>query len=371
MVSLAASEQPVVIRAASSTPTRCLLNVANGTLELRSGQPPPPRPQRPHHQARARRLQPRRPVPALGSFLTRVTGDDQEPRRFLQRLAGYTITGSTDEEILAFPRHGPGATGNTAVESIKSGARRLRLHRRLRNVPRPPRRRRHPQRHRPARRRPNGRLSRGRGRQTPRRRPPQTDHRRRQDRRAIPPPRVLRVRAAVHPLAGCNARPRAHANDDALWRRILQVPFTVVIPPDERDPELKRALRTDPDEQQAILAWLVQGCLDWQHRGLDVPDRVRDYTAEYRQENDPLADWIADDCQLGPDHWTATRELRDAYERWCNQNGVQPITATRSWGTALKTHGCEHTPANAAANAAGEASHSPRSTKTPDDTQTG
>jgi hypothetical protein len=107
-----------------------------------------------------------------------------------------------------------------------------------------------------------------------------------------------------------NARPRAHADDDALWRRILQIPFTEVIPAAERDPELKRALRTNPAEQIAILAWLVHGCLEWQEHGLAVPERVRNYTEEYRQENDPLAEWIADECQLGAEHWTAARDLR-------------------------------------------------------------
>jgi len=138
-----------------------------------------------------------------------------------------------------------------------------------------------------------------------------------------------------------NTRPRVRADDDALWRRILQIPFTVVIPPAERDPELKRALRSDPDEQSAILTWLVQGCLAWQERGLDVPDRVRDYTEQYRAENDPLAEWISDDCNLGPEHWTSANVLRGAYERWCETVGAKPINGDRSWGNALKTHGCE------------------------------
>lgn len=138
-----------------------------------------------------------------------------------------------------------------------------------------------------------------------------------------------------------NARPRVRAGDDALWRRILQIPFTFAVPPEERDCELKRAFRTDPTEQCAILAWLVRGCLDWQQRGLDVPDRVREYTAEYRAENDPLAEWISDACQLGPEHWTLASSLRAAYERWCKVAGTTPIDGDRSWGDALKAHACE------------------------------
>jgi putative DNA primase/helicase len=137
-----------------------------------------------------------------------------------------------------------------------------------------------------------------------------------------------------------NARPRVNADDEAIWRRILQIPFTVVIPPDERDPELKRALRSDATEQSAILTWLVQGCLEWQRRGLNVPAVVREYTAEYRAENDVLGEWIADECQLGPEHWTPANDLRASYERWCDSAGVRPIDAPRPWGAALKGHGC-------------------------------
>ena len=96
-----------------------------------------------------------------------------------------------------------------------------------------------------------------------------------------------------------NHRPRVRADDEAMWRRIVQIPFTNTVPEAERDPTLKHRFKTDPEIRAAILAWAVQGCLDWQQHGLDIPARVRDYTAEYRAENDPLAEWIADDCQLG------------------------------------------------------------------------
>lgn len=135
-----------------------------------------------------------------------------------------------------------------------------------------------------------------------------------------------------------NARPRANADDDALWRRIVQVPFTQVIPEAERDERVKLELRTNPAIQAAILAWAVQGCLEWQRAGLAVPDSVRDYTAEYRAENDPLRDWLADSCELDPDAWTSTADLRKSYEAWCEANGERAVTAKRL-GTLLAARG--------------------------------
>lgn len=259
---------------------------------------------------------------------------------FLQRLAGYTITGSTAEEILAFP-HGPGATGkSTLVEAIKAvlgdyaatadfetflarhgdaGVRndiaRLAGARMVVSVEVDD-----------GKRLAEGLIKQLTGGDTVAARYLYAE--------------AFEFQPQFTLWLVANARPGVHADDDALWRRILQIPFVVVIPPAERDPELKRALRTDPTEQSAILAWLVQGCLNWQERGLAVPERVRDYTAEYRRENDLLAEWLADDCQLGADYWTAASSLRTAYERWCDEAGSKPLDGGRAWGKALKDHGC-------------------------------
>lgn len=128
------------------------------------------------------------------------------------------------------------------------------------------------------------------------------------------------------------------ADDEVIWRRILQLPFTNVIPEGERDERIKLELRTNPEVQAAILAWAVRGCLEWQQRGLDVPACVRDYTAEYRAENDRLRDWLADKCSLEADAWTSAADLWRSYEGWCQANGEKAITRKR-FGTLLASHG--------------------------------
>jgi putative DNA primase/helicase len=137
-----------------------------------------------------------------------------------------------------------------------------------------------------------------------------------------------------------NGRPSVRADDEAMWRRIVQIPFAHTVPADKRDPTLKTRFKTDPQIRSAILTWAIHGCLEWQQRGLDVPAAVRDYTAEYRAENDVLGDWIADECQLGPEHWTPANDLRASYERWCAGAGAKPIDAGRPWGASLNAHGC-------------------------------
>ena len=55
-----------------------------------------------------------------------------------------------------------------------------------------------------------------------------------------------------------------------MRRRIVVVPFTVIIPEAERDLKLPEKLN---HERPAILAWMVRGCLEWQRQGLNLPAR--------------------------------------------------------------------------------------------------
>jgi putative DNA primase/helicase len=68
------------------------------------------------------------------------------------------------------------------------------------------------------------------------------------------------------------------------------------------------------------------------------PGRVRDYTAEYRDEQDPTAGWLEDCCRLDPDAVTAVGELRESYERWAKTNG-ENVIAARTFGGLLKRRG--------------------------------
>ena len=91
-----------------------------------------------------------------------------------------------------------------------------------------------------------------------------------------------------------NVRPRVPAEDGAVWRRVLEIPFVETIPESERDPEVKRRLCDPGESGAAILAWLVDGCRAHQRDGLDVPEPVRAATAEYRDEVDTLGHFLGE-----------------------------------------------------------------------------
>ena len=60
--------------------------------------------------------------------------------------------------------------------------------------------------------------------------------------------------------------------DDGIWRRLPLIPFTVQIPKEKVDKNLIQKLER---ELPAILNWAVEGCLLWQKEGLEPPESVQ------------------------------------------------------------------------------------------------
>lgn len=90
-----------------------------------------------------------------------------------------------------------------------------------------------------------------------------------------------------------NHRPVVRGTDHGIWRRIRLVPFRRTFAPDERDPHLLDKLK---GEAPHILAWMIQGCIEWQRRGLaDVPAVVTAETAGYQIEQDLIGQWLAEE----------------------------------------------------------------------------
>jgi putative DNA primase/helicase len=137
-----------------------------------------------------------------------------------------------------------------------------------------------------------------------------------------------------------NHLPQVSATDDAIWRRLLLLPFMHQVPERERDSNLKLTLTTDPDALAAVLAWLVEGCLDYQAEGLQEPDLVRQHTTSYRVANDQIGDWISDCAEADSTAFTLSRDLRESYERWCKANSIDPLTQN-AFAAELRDRGLE------------------------------
>ena len=112
---------------------------------------------------------------------------------------------------------------------------------------------------------------------------------------------------------GTNHKPVIKGTDYAIWRRIKLVPFEVTIPEQERDRDLLNKLQ---EELPGILAWAVNGCLEWQKNGLGVPEEVSEATKEYKNEMDIISDFINECCIEGEGYHVLSRDLYNTYKEW-------------------------------------------------------
>lgn len=127
--------------------------------------------------------------------------------------------------------------------------------------------------------------------------------------------------------------------DDALWYRVLVVEFPNSHKGKE-DTTLKARLKRI-EAQRGILKWIVDGAKKWYAtERLQVPEQVKLATQAHRDELDTIALWINDEVIEENGAFTPTAELYQSYMIWCENNGVEP-KKSRELGVALKKRGYE------------------------------
>jgi putative DNA primase/helicase len=141
-----------------------------------------------------------------------------------------------------------------------------------------------------------------------------------------------------------NHKPNFDANDQALFRRIRLIPFTVTFPPDKQDRGLSDRLKA---EAEGILAWAVEGALLWQKEGLESPEEVRMATEGYRHEQDSLGRFLAEECIQGDLDKVLAKDFKAHYAEWCRENGENGVP-TREVGQCLEKLGIERAKRNGA-----------------------
>ena len=136
-------------------------------------------------------------------------------------------------------------------------------------------------------------------------------------------------------IAG-NHKPQMRSVDEAMKRRMHIVPFTVTIPESERDPHLADALRK---EWPQILYWMIQGCAAWRDYRLAPPDQVREATERYLQSNDILAAWLEECCECEGE--SEGKILYQNFASWCDAQG-ETVWSRRGWADAMIDKGFEN-----------------------------
>ncbi len=299
-----------------------LLTVGNGTLNLETGKLRQFRPDDLITRSTDVQYQSSAPATRWQQFLTEVFAGDQELIQFVQRAVGYSLTGDTREQCL-FILCGGGANGkSTFLETI---IRLLGTH---------------------AVTTPFSTVMVQRNPGSPR-----------NDLAALHGARLVKASEAEHHSTfaesimkevtgsdtitarflfkehfsykptfklwlATNHKPEIHGTDDAIWRRIRLIPFTQQFSGANKDARLREKLEK---ELPGILAWAVQGCLEWLRHGLKSAQSVETATIEYRQESDQVGRFIKDRCDLQQNSQTPAKELYDGFVGWSVKHQERPL----------------------------------------------
>jgi putative DNA primase/helicase len=136
-------------------------------------------------------------------------------------------------------------------------------------------------------------------------------------------------------VIGGNHKPSLRSVDEAMRRRFHLIPFNVTIPPAKRDPELAEKLKA---EAPGILAWMIEGCLDWQREGLSPPSVVLEATAAYLAAENAVANWIEECCDQDRNAWESSNALFASWMMWAEQTG-EPIGTQKAFIQSLEAQG--------------------------------
>lgn len=122
-----------------------------------------------------------------------------------------------------------------------------------------------------------------------------------------------------------NHWPKASADDYALWRRLHVIPFAVRIPPVEQDPLLKRKLLK---ESGGILAWAVGGFRKWKSDPLqNQPPASKEEKDRWRDKIDRCVSTFVRKCLARKTGASVrTRRVHDVYADYSSSRDMEPLS---------------------------------------------
>ena len=141
-------------------------------------------------------------------------------------------------------------------------------------------------------------------------------------------------------VVATNHKPRAAASDFALWRRVHLVPFTTTVDESTVNPNL--AAEIVCNEIEGVLAWAVEGCRLWASERLTAPQAVLEATTAYRNETDTVGAFIRETgITFVAGEVISTQALHSVHDEWSNDAGLNPPSHWQKVTAVLKEHGCE------------------------------
>lgn len=129
-----------------------------------------------------------------------------------------------------------------------------------------------------------------------------------------------------------NFPPVFSGGDDALWRRAKTVPFRFSFKTYAGADKTAKDRLKEPEHLAGILAWAVRGCLAWQANGLQLPEAVAAETRQHRKDVDMIQAFVDERCATteSPSAVPVSgQELYRVYRAWSRDQPMpQALSAT-------------------------------------------
>ncbi len=133
-----------------------------------------------------------------------------------------------------------------------------------------------------------------------------------------------------------NHKPKITGSDDGIWRRFVLVDWPVQIAPEKRDSLLGSKLA---GEMPGILNWVIRGAIEWQGRGLIIPESCNVATQEFRQQSDELSDFVSERFVTERGSYCSKSDVFKEYLDWADKEGIHKPETKRGLGTQLINRG--------------------------------
>lgn len=313
-----------------------LLNVQNGTVDLKTGRLLPHDKERMITKLAPIKYDEKADCPQFKKFMQDVFADNPEIIPFMQKYFGYSLTGDTSEQIMAFSYGAMGSNGKSTLMELfmdmlgdygETAASDTFILKRSEGIPNDIARLRGARFVKISELKQNSKMNEALLKQVTGNDKITARFLRQEYFSYLPTFKLMIL---------TNHKPKLTGDDPALWRRIILVPFLQRFDGERKDKKLPEKLR---QEYSGILNWCIKGCLKWQKEGLAPPASVLQATRQYQEESDVINNWMEDCCITAPNIVSKTTDLFNSYEQWCKENAEYISLPRRTFTNKLVEKG--------------------------------
>jgi len=130
-----------------------------------------------------------------------------------------------------------------------------------------------------------------------------------------------------------NHMPRIRGTDNAIWNRLKRIQFLQHIEDTAADEHYNDRLR---GELSGVFNWMLAGCMTFQRGGIADPPVVKEAVASYRADMDIYAQWLQECCIVGSQQTCYAKQLYNSYTQWCIENGEAQAAKISDRGLSVK-----------------------------------